>query len=112
MAETRNAVSIVSTEYCDWPDEYDKINCKLSCGHYTGWFDMYLDSEPTNCLVCGAKIMNNYYYCVETYDGDDLVLREGYIKAESKEQAKLYLVEDGVVYYRYKFLDLHVVKEQ
>ena len=51
--------------------------------------------------------MNKYYYCVNTFNNDNPVQLDGYVKAESEEDAIQKLVDDGIIWpYGYEFLDL------
>lgn len=53
--------------------------------------------------------MNKYYYCVNTFQNDEPVQIDGYVFAESEEEAVRKLIDDDVVdSHRYEFLELNV----
>lgn len=55
--------------------------------------------------------MNKYYYCVNTFQNNKPVQKQGYIEAESEEDAIQKLIDEGIVSPRgYEFLELYVVK--
>ena len=55
--------------------------------------------------------MNKYYYYVNTFQNNKPVQKQGYIEAESEEDAIQKLIDEGIVSPRgYEFLELYVVE--
>lgn len=54
--------------------------------------------------------MNKYYYCVNTFDGDEPVQLQGDIEADTEDDAIQKLIDDNTINAKgYEFLELYVV---
>lgn len=55
--------------------------------------------------------MDKYYYYVNTFQNNKPIQRQGYIEAESEEDAIQKLIDEGIVSpHGYEFLELYVIE--